>query len=398
MPQIKNLRDKQEEYLAALKNRFSDEAVFKDALELYGNFVKAKKSVDDLRAQRNKKTVEYAKNKDAKIIQDVKVLKTQIFEEEAQLKAVEKELRAKELILPNWVHKDVPIGKDESQNVATKYVGTPLVEKKNESEFKSNFPTVEFRTTDEKMLHHADLVEIFGLADLETASKISGSRFYIEKDELVMLDLALTLHTMKEFNKLGFSPVIPPYMMKRSVEEKITFFTSFEEAIYNLVEDDLILITTSEHPLAAMYQNTILNQRDLPIRLVAFSPAFRREAGSHGKDTKGIFRAHHFNKVELHSIVGADDDIKELDFLIDCVEKVMAPLGFPYRLVRNSSGDMDNRATIQYDLEAWFPAQNKFRELHSIATVGSWISEKLNTKVIVNNEKLLIANLYATGA
>ena len=398
MPLIKNLREQKKEFLEALDLRFTSPEKFREGLKVYEQFRSLKKEVDDLRAERNKKTVEFSKTKNKKIIEEVRKIKKQISDKESRLNETEAALRSIELTLPNWVHKETPIGRDDAKNVAVKYWGVPLVKKEFEEQFKQKFPGAKFTASGKKQLHHADIVELFDLADTETASKISGSRFYIEKNELAVLDLALSLHTMREFIKLGFTPVVPPYMIKREVEEKITYFTSFEDAIYSLAQDDLILITTAEHPLAAMYRDTMFNKKDLPIRMVAFSPAFRREAGSHGKDTKGIFRTHQFNKVELHSIVEPGRDMEELEFLIDCVEKVMRPLKFPYRIVKNSSGDMDNRALIQYDLEAWFPAQNEFRELHSLATVGSWISEKLNTKVIINNEKFPVANLYATGA
>ena len=398
MPQIKNLREKPKEFEKDLKKRFADSKQFREGLRVYEDFRKLKKQMDDLRQERNRKTREFAETKNKKIILEVKKLKKTLSKKEAQFREVEEKLRQIELTLPNWVHGSVPVGKTDADNEAVKYKGIPVVVAGKEGEFKQLFPKVKYKTTGDEMLHHADLVEVFGLADIETASKISGARFYIEKNQLAMLDLALGMHVMKSFADMGFMPVVPPYLMKKDVEEKITYFTSFEESIYELKDTDLILITTSEHPLAAMYQDTVFEPEELPVRLVAFSPAFRKEAGSHGKDTKGIFRAHHFNKVELHSIVAPGKDLEELEFLLEAVEKIMKPLGFPYRIVKNSSGDMDNRAVLQYDLEAWFPAQNRFRELHSLATVGSWISEKLNTKLRTGEGNEVVTNLYATGA
>lgn len=396
MPLIRDLRNNKDKYMAVLKKRFASSKNFLTGLELYEQFRKLKKAIDDIRAKRNKKSKEFAKTKDKKIIDEVRNLKETLAKKEEEFRNVEKKLRDIELTLPNWIDDGVPTGEGEADNMAIKYVGEPGVIKGNEEEFKKRFPGVKFHTVEDKP-HHSDIINLFDLVDMEAGAKLAGARFYIEKGALATLDLAMSLFAMKEFSKLGFCPMIPPFMMKREVEEKITYFTSFEDSIYTLNEDDLILITTSEHPLAGIYEGRIFNQDELPVRLVAFSPAFRREAGSHGKDTKGIFRTHQFSKVELHSIVEIEKDKDELDFLIKTVEGVMKKLEFPYRIVANSSGDMDNRGRVQYDLEAWFPAQNTYRELHSFATVGQWISEKIGTKVRKGAEKEFVANLYATG-
>jgi len=396
MPLMRDLRNNKDEYIAVLKKRFMSSENFLNGLKFYEQFRSLKKEIDDIRAERNKKSKEFAKTKDKKIIDEVRKLKANLTKKEEKLRNVEKELRAIELTLPNWVDDDVPIGEGEVDNIAVRYVGEPGVIKGNEEEFEKRFPGVKFHTVEEKP-HHSDIINLLDLVDMEAGAKLAGSRFYIEKGALATLDIEMSLFAMKEFSKLGFYPIIPPFMMKREVEEKITYFPSFEDSIYTLNEDDLVLITTSEHPLAGMYDGKIFSQDELPVRLVAFSPAFRREAGSHGKDTKGIFRTHQFSKVELHSIVEVGNDREELDFLVKTVEGVMSKLEFPYRIVANSSGDMDNRGRVQYDLEAWFPAQNTYRELHSFATVGQWISEKIGTKVRKGAEKEFVANLYATG-
>ena len=203
MPLIKNLRAVKEDYIESLEKRFSSSSKFEEGLKLYEIFRSVKKEADDLRAERNRKTQEFAKTKDKKIIEDVKKLKISLAEKDTKLREVEASLRAVELTLPNWVHENVPVGKDDTTNVPKKYVGKPVVEIANVEKFKRDFPDVEFETSDEKFLHHADLVEVFGLADIETAAAVSGARFYIEKDELAILDLALSLHVMKEFGKLG---------------------------------------------------------------------------------------------------------------------------------------------------------------------------------------------------
>lgn len=400
MPKIKEIAEKQEEYLQVLEKRNLLWLIpkVKEGISFYQKWKEAMKELDNLRHERNLLSIEYSKTKDEKIREKVTKLKEKINQIEESTRKLEEKIKKIELLLPNWLYEDVPIGPDESFNKPIKYVGKPLVMKKFEAEFRQNFPGVEYKTTEHELLHHYNLIKVFDLADVDTAARIAGSRFYIEKNQLVTLDLALTLFTLQEFMKLGFKPIIPPYLMKKSVEEKITYFEVFQDAIYELEKEGLILITTSEHPLAAMFADKVFSKDELPIRIVAFSPAFRREAGAHGKDTKGIFRVHQFHKVELHSITTLEEERKELDFLVAIVEKVMRQLNFPYRIIANSSGDMDKRAKIQFDLEAWFPAQNRYRELHSFATMGSWVSEKINTRVEVKGQRKWVANLYATGA
>ncbi|RLE68066.1 MAG: serine--tRNA ligase, partial [Thermoprotei archaeon] len=200
------------------------------------------------------------------------------------------------------------------------------------------------------------------------------------------------------YSKKGFNNIIiPPYLMRKSIEEKITYYEAFRDAIYHVVEGNLILITTSEHPIAAMYIDHTFREDELPLRILAWSPAFRKEAGAHGKDTKGIFRTHQFHKVELHSITRLGEDIGELEYILKITEEFMQSLNIPYRVTLLSSGDMDRRATIQYDIEGWFPGQGRYRELFSLATMGDWVSRKINTRVQRKNGKEYVANLYATG-
>ncbi len=400
MVKLKELIERREEYLEVLRKRNMYWLMPKveEGIALFKVWREYKKEIDELRRKRNELSETYGKTKDEKLIEEAEEIKEKIDQMEGSIKELEEKIRKIELLLPNWINEKVPIGKDERDNVAIKYVGKPKVMKKNVEEFKKNYPGVEFEEVNNNLLHHYDLTNYFGLVNMEDASKIAGARFYIEKEELATLDLSLSLYVFKEFVKRGFTPLIPPFLMKKEVEEKITYFEAFQEAIYELKNDDLILITTSEHPLVGIFGNKTFTEKDLPLRIVAFSPAFRREAGSHGKDTKGIFRVHQFNKVELHSITTLENQYEELNFLMKQVEEVMQKLNFPYRIIANSSGDMDKRALIQYDLEAWFPGQNKYRELHSLATMGTWVSEKVNIKVERKGQKEFVANLYATGA
>ncbi len=400
MPRIKDIVGKEEEYIDVLKKRYLHQLipVFEEGLRLYEVWKKYKKYSENLRAERNRLTEEFAKRRDENIRRRAEEIKREIERIEAGLKEIERRLRDIELRLPNWLDEKVPLGPDERFEKPVKYFGKPKVYREFEEEFKKENPNAEYELIDWKPMHHYDIVREFGLADTDIAAEITGSRFYIEKNELPFLDLALSLYAMEFFYKKGFNEVlIPPYMLRRGIEERITYFEAFEEAIFTVREEDYILITTSEHPICAIYKDNTFEEKELPKRILAWSPAFRREAGAHGKDTKGIFRTKQFHKVELHTISTLDDQYEELEYLINVVDEFMKTLEIPYRIVIVPSGDMDKRALIQYDVQAWFPGQGRYRETHSIATMGSWVSEKMNIKVNRKGKREFVANLYATG-
>ena len=395
----RRIREDPEWYRREIEKRQDEELLkaFDKFLEIDKEWRELKREADSLRAERNKISLEInKKKKKGEDIQDLlrkaKEIPGKLKEIEEKEKQLEEERYELLLLLPSPLDEDVPIG-GENDYVVLRYYGKPKVYKDNVGEFKKENDTG-FETVNHAPLGHYDLVEKLGIVDMDNAARIAGSRFYIEKNELVILDLAIIMHALKFFQEKGFKEIVlPPYMIKHDVEKRITHYETFKDAIFHVKEDGLLLITTSEHPIAAMYIDKTLNKNDLPLRILAWSPAFRREAGSHGKDTKGIFRVKQFHKVELHSIVPLDKDREELDYLVGIVEEYMQQLGLPYRVVKLASSDVDKRARIQIDIETWFPAQNKYRETHSVATVGDWISRKINLKI----GKDYAANLYATG-
>jgi len=423
---IQDFRKNPDKYIEIFKKRFLNPEPAYKAIELDKKWREIKKKINDLRHKRNLLSRIYSELKDRKLkieeikekygkffgnliteiekngIEGIKKISNITNEEIVKLEKEEKIL-LEELIntfylFPQEIDPKVPIGPDERYNVAIKYIGRPKVYKNYVEEFRKNYGNVEIAEIEHEPKHHYDLVRDFNLVDTETAGIMSGSRFYIEKNELVFLDLALSMYALEFYKKRGFEfAIITPYLMRKEIEKKIVYYEAFKEAIYHVVEDDLILIPTSEHPIAAMFMNKIFEEKDLPKRILAWSVAFRKEAGAHGKDTKGIFRTHQFHKVELHSITTLEEDEKELEFLIKVFSEFIESLELPHRIVVLSSGDMDRRASIQYDLEAWFPAENKYRELGSIATMKDWISRKLNIKVRKNGKLEFVSNLYSTG-
>ena len=216
--------------------------------------------------------------------------------------------------LPNILHDSVPVGRDDSENVEVKRVGAP-------------------RTVDFEIKNHGQLAADNNWADFERATKIAGAGFYFLKGSLVLLDLALQRYALDQLEKKGFIPVIPPYMINRSSYEGVTDLGDFEKVMYKIDDDDAYLIATSEHPIGAMYQDEIFEEKDLPLRLAGISPCFRREIGAHGLDTKGLFRVHQFTKVEQFVFCNPEDSWTIHEELLANAEELFMGLCLPYRVV-----------------------------------------------------------------
>jgi len=401
MPKIKDLIGREEEYKQVLKWRKVEDIIpyFEDGLKKYKEWKNANLHLQKLREKLNKLSREYNQTKNLNLIDKSKKVKKEIQQNIEKVRKLEEELKKIEILLPNWLLKDVPIGYGEEHEKPIKYVGEPKVWEKNRNAFEQMHPNVEYDVISFEPSHHYNLVG--KLIDQEKAGNISISRFYYLFDELVPLDLAISMYAIEFFKNKGYGDklMITPYLIRRDVEEKITYFEALEDTIFEIEKDNLLLIPSSEHSIVAYYEDTIFDPEDLPIRITAWTPCFRREAGAHGKDTRGIFRVRQFHKVELHSILKKDEDIPEIYRIVDDVQEFLLTLGLPNRAVIVPSGDMDKRALIQIDVETWFPAQNKYRETHSIATLGTWVSEKLKLRYrLPKGKKELTRNVYATGA
>ena len=372
---------------------------FEKGVEKYKEWKNSNSYLQTLREKLNKLSKEYSRTKNPALIDESKKLKLEIQRVTEYTKKLEEEIARIELLLPNWLMKEVPIGYGEEYEKPIKYVGKPKVWEKVVNQFEQMYPGVEYETIFNEPYHHYNLVG--KLIDQERAGNIAASRFYYLFDELVLLDLAISMYAIEFFRNKGYADrlMITPYLMRRDIEEKITYFEAFEDTIFEIEKDNLLLIPSSEHSILAYYENTIFNSEELPIRIMAWTPCFRREAGAHGKDTKGIFRVRQFHKVELHTILKKDEDIPEIYKNAEDVQEFLLSLGLPNRAVIVPSGDMDKRALIQIDVETWFPAQGKYRETHSIATLGTWVSEKLKLRYrLPDGRKELTRNVYATGA
>ena len=322
------------------------------------------------------------------------------FEEESK---INEELFSKYIrSLPNFFHETVPLGKDENDNkIAREYNGRlKVLEKPTEGIEKS-----ESRITVHKELpgifqikNHIDLTNGLGLIDLERAGKISGSRFYFLKNEMVKLSMALSNFAIDYLIKEGYTVVQPPFMIRRDAMEGAVILSDFEETIYKIENEDLYMIGTSEHPLASMHMNEILNGNTLPIRYGGISTCFRKEAGAHGKDMKGLFRVHQFEKVEQFVFCKPEESWKEHERLLQITEKFYETLEIPFRTIILCSGDLGKVSAKTYDIEAWFPAQNSYREICSCSNCTDYQARSLRIRYRnnPNDETSLVHTLNST--
>jgi len=242
-----------------------------------------------------------------------------------------------------------------------------------------------------------DLLEEYDLADIERAGKVAGARFYYLKNQLVLLELALIRFAMDRMVERGFTPVSPPLMIRRAAMEGVTDFAAFEEMIYKVENEDLYLIATAEHPLVAMHMNEILEDSELPKKYVGISPCFRKEAGAHGKDTKGIFRVHNFYKVEQVVISRPEESDKFMEELVGNAEDILQALELPYRVINICSGELGAVAAKKYDVEVWMPAQQKFREVVSCSNCLEYQSRRLRIRIRRKGEKVFAHTLNSTA-
>ncbi|HYZ50561.1 MAG TPA: serine--tRNA ligase [Nitrososphaeraceae archaeon] len=294
-------------------------------------------------------------------LQEMKVIASEILSLEEEKKTVESKFKDLMMMLPNMVDKSVPIGDDETDNVVVK-----------QKEINKN---LRFKPRD-----HVDILTRLGLIDLERAAKISGSRFYFLKNQLVMMNQALIHFALKFLSEKGYTLAQPPYMIRRAAMEGAVILEDFEDVIYKIETDDLYLIGTSEHAIASMHMDEILDGNKLPIRYAGVSPCFRKEAGAHGKDMKGIFRVHQFEKVEQFVYSRPEYSGEEHYNMLTATEEFYEKLGIPYRVVLLCSAELGKVSEKTYDLEAWMPGQNAYREIGSCSNCTDYQSRRLRIR------------------
>ncbi len=317
------------------------------------------KESEDLRAEQNKISKQAVAKEQ---IEKAKELKEKIKKIEPDLKKIENEFNDLILQVPNLPQEDVPVGKNEKDNVALREVGKK--------------PKFGFQPKD-----YLEIAEDLDLIDVKRAAKVSGTRFSYLKNEAVLLEFALINLVFETLTKKGFIPVIPPVMIKAKMAIGMGYLeqTDDEEAYY-LPKDDLYLVGTSEQSIGAMHSEEIFKEKELPRRYIGFSTCFRREAGSYGKDTKGILRVHQFDKMEMFSFCKPEDSKEEHKFFLSLEEELMKSLNLPYQVVNICTGDLGKPAVAKYDIETWIPSENRYRETHSTSNCTDFQARRLNIR------------------
>ena len=244
---------------------------------------------------------------------------------------------------------------------------------------------------------HLEIAESLGLIDVQKAAEVSGSRFSYLFGDLVKIELNLVSWAMQQLSEKGFKPTIPPVLVRENALYGTGFFPDDAEQVYEIPNDDLYLVGTSEVPLAALHSNEILDASDLPIRYAGFSTCFRREAGTYGKDTSGIFRVHQFDKVEMFSFCDSENSEEEHSFILSVEEELLQALEIPYRVVDVCAGDLGASAAKKFDIEAWIPSQNTYREVTSCSNTTDYQARRLNIRSKDDGNTSILHTLNGTA-
>ena len=341
---------------------------------------KAKFEAEQVRAEQNKlgKEIAKAENKEKE-----KLLKKAADLSESFKNLSEKAEKQEKLFLDSWikipniVDPSSPVGKTDQDNKEIKKVGE-IKEHKN-------------------IKDHLEIGESLGLINVEKASEVSGSRFSYIFGDLVKIEFNLVSYVLEKLSSNGFLPTVPPVLVRENALFGTGFFPDDAEQVYEIPNDDLYLVGTSQVSLAALHGEEILEHKSLPIRYAGFSTCFRREAGTYGKDTTGIFRVHQFDKVEMFSFCDSENSKEEHEYLLSLEEEILQELEIPYRVVDVCSGDLGASASKKFDIEAWIPSQNNYREVTSCSNTTDYQARRLNIRTKKEKETELIHTLNGTA-
>ncbi|MDP4030746.1 MAG: serine--tRNA ligase, partial [Patescibacteria group bacterium] len=371
MLDINFIRENPDQVKQATKNKGYDPKVVDEVLTADKTRREQLQKIEALRAERNQLT--------QKDIVKGKKIKAELKKLEPKLKETELKLKTVLLLLPNLPAADVKAGKDESANQVVRKWG--------------KIPQFDFKVKD-----HLELGENLDMIDVNRAAKVAGSRFGYLKGEAVMLELALVNLAMRTLIKQGFTPVIPPVLIKTEMMQAMGYLEhGGSEQMYIFDKDNQVLVGTAEQSIGPMHADEILPANKLPLRYAGFSTCFRREAGTYGQDTRGIFRVHQFDKVEMFSFTKPEESDKEHEFLLELEEKLLQTLKIPYQVVKMCSGDLGVPVARKYDLEAWIPSQNKYRELTSTSSCTDFQARRLNIRYKDKDNTSFVHTLNGTA-
>ena len=369
MRDIEDFRTNIDAVIETEKKRFKNPQNAKKVLEFDLLWRNALQEIQDLRRQRNdisneisqfKKSGEQEKANSA--IDKSKQIKETIDELEKKKNEYLEEREKFRYIIGNDLHKSVPIGETEESNEIIREFG--------------EIPVFDFKPSS-----HINIIQDINGADTKKASEVVGSRFYYLKGDIVLLNLALLRFALDKLMSKGYEPLWTPFFIKHEIMKAAAELTDFEEQLYKIHDEDLYMIATSEQTLAAYHYDEIIDPDVLPLKYAGISSCFRREAGSHGKDTLGLFRVHQFEKVEQYIFCKPENSWDLFDELISNAEEIYRELEIPYRIVNIASGEINDNAAQKYDLEAWFPSSGKFRELVSCSNCLDYQARKLKVRM-----------------
>jgi len=386
MLDIKLIRNHPEIVKQSLEKRRDSEKIswLMKVIKLDANYLKLKQNVEELRRQRNEGSREI--NELQKQGKDIKKKVKELKEIPQRIKAIEDNLeKTKEEInhymmrLPNILHDSVPYGKDDSENKEVKKWG--------------KIPKISY-----ELKSHGELIEDLGIGNFDKAAEVSGAGFHYMLGDLSVLNLALMQFAVDNLIKKGFTLVTPPLMLGRKAYEGVTDLKDFENVMYKIEGEDLYMIATSEHPMAALFMNEVIPEEKLPLKLCGLSPCFRREIGSRGVDTKGLFRSHQFWKIEQFIFCKPEDSWNHHEEIQQNSEELYEKLEIPYRAVNICTGDIGTVAAKKYDIEAWFPRQQAYKEVGSNSNCTDYQARRLNIKFIdKNGDRVLVHTLNNTA-
>jgi len=373
MLDINFIRENSEKVKLGVKNRGLDSSLVDRVLKVDETRRQLIAEVEKWRSERNKL------GRDD--IKEGKKIKEMLQRLEPDLKAVEEELNNLLYDIPNLPADDVPVGKDETENVESKKWGDSL--------------KFSFRPKD-----HLEIGERLDIIDVKRAAKVSGSRFAYFKGAGAVLELSLMWYVFAKLVKKGFIPTIPPVITKKEIEQTMGYSEHGGwEQTYLFEKDAVVFVSSSEHSVIPMHKDEIFMEKQLPLRYVNFSTCFRREAGTYGKDTRGVFRVHQFNKVEMNVYTPPDFELsdKECLFLLSMQEEIVQDLKIPYRVMNCCTGDIPLPNRRMYDLQCWFPGQNHYRETHSCSNCSDYQTRRLNIRVKTKEGNKFVHALNATA-
>ncbi len=376
MLDIKFIRDNPELVKEGIAKKRADPKLVDSFLRLDNDWRTKVAAIDELRSEHNLNNAELAKRRTDDLISKAEILKKQLTKLEDEKKDLEERRQAKLNLIPNLPDADVPAGKDETENQVMKEIGEK--------------PKFDFTPQG-----YLSLAEKLGIIDIKRAAKVSGSRFGYLLGQAALLEFAVIDFTIKRLtdeNFIGklikdnnlkissksFELVVPPVLINQKSMWGMGYLDKGADEIYHLEKDDLYLVGTSEQSIGAMCQGEIFEEEALPKRYLGFSPCFRREAGSYGKDTKGILRVHQFDKLEMFSFTAPENSKEEHKLFLAIEEALMKELGISYRVLNICTGDLGATAAVKYDIEAWLPGENQYRETHSTSNCTDYQSRRLN--------------------